>query len=87
VPPTVNITVKVFGRDRANLVFGWVFAGHQLGAATAAFGAGLSRTVLATYLPAFIVAGALCIVAAGLTLRLTPLSGAPSSRAPLRASA
>jgi sugar phosphate permease len=87
VPPTVNITVKVFGRDKANLVFGWVFAGHQLGAATAAFGAGLSRTVLATYLPAFIVAGALCIVAAGLTLRLTPLSGAPSSRAPLRASA
>jgi sugar phosphate permease len=73
VPPTVNITVKVFGRDKANLVFGWVFAGHQLGAATAALGAGLSRTVLATYLPAFIVAGVLCVIAAGLTLRLTPL--------------
>jgi sugar phosphate permease len=73
VPPTVNITVKVFGRDKANLVFGWVFAGHQLGAATAALGAGLSRTELATYLPAFMVAGLLCIVAAGLTLRLTPL--------------
>jgi sugar phosphate permease len=87
VPPTVNITVKVFGRDKANLVFGWVFAGHQLGAATAALGAGLARTVLATYLPAFIVAGTLCIVAAGLTLRLTTSSGAPSSRAPLRASA
>ena len=73
VPPTVNITVKVFGRDKANLVFGWVFAGHQLGAATAALGAGLSRTVLATYLPAFMVAGVLCVIAAGLTLRLTPL--------------
>jgi hypothetical protein len=33
VPPTVNITVKVFGLDKSNLVFGWVFAGHQLGAA------------------------------------------------------
>src|SRR5262245_60595286 len=44
--------------------FGWVFAGHQLGAATAAFGAGLSRTLLDTYLPAFVIAGALCLVAA-----------------------
>jgi sugar phosphate permease len=73
VPPTVNITIKVFGRDKANLVFGWIFAGHQLGAATAAFGAGLARTELATYIPAFVAAGLLCIVAAGLTLRLAPL--------------
>jgi sugar phosphate permease len=77
VPPTVSITVKTFGRERANLVFGWVFAGHQLGAATAAFGAGLSRTVLATYLPAFFAAGALCLLAAGLALMLgRPGSGA-----------
>jgi sugar phosphate permease len=87
VPPTVNISVKVFGRDKANLVFGWVFAGHQLGAATAALGAGLSRTELATYLPAFMVAGLLCIVAAGLTLLLTPSRGAPTHGAPLRRSA
>jgi MFS family permease len=77
VPPTVNITVKVFGRDKANLVFGWVFAGHQMGAATAAFGAGLTRTEFATYLPAFMAAGFLCIVAAGLTLRLTPSAATP----------
>jgi hypothetical protein len=51
-------------------VFGWIFAGHQLGAATAAFGAGLSLTVLASYLPAFFVAGALCIVAALITLAI-----------------
>ena len=41
------------------------------GAATAAFGAGLSRTMLATYLPAFFTAGALCIVAALLTLLIS----------------
>jgi MFS family permease len=70
VPPTVKITAANFGRERANLVFGWVFAGHQLGAATAAFGAGLSRTVLATYLPAFFVAGALCIIAAVLAVTI-----------------
>ncbi len=46
VPPTVKLTVARFGRERANLVFGWIFAGHQLGAATAAFGAGVSRTAL-----------------------------------------
>ena len=72
VPPTVNITVRTFGRDRANLVFGWIFAGHQLGAAAVALGAGVARTELATYLPAFLTAGALCIAAAGLTLWLAP---------------
>jgi predicted MFS family arabinose efflux permease len=57
VPPTVKLTAANFGRERANLVFGWVFAGHQIGAARAAFLAGLSRTMLATYLPAFFVSG------------------------------
>lgn len=70
VPPTVAITLKQFGREKGNLVFGWVFAAHQLGAATAALGAGLSRTELATYLPAFLVAGSLCVIASGLSLRL-----------------
>ena len=46
VPPTVRLTAQRFGPERANLVFGWIFAGHQLGAGVAAFGAGLSRTVL-----------------------------------------
>ncbi|MBA1242400.1 MFS transporter [Pseudomonas japonica] len=64
VPPTVKLIAERFGRERAGLVFGWVFAAHQLGAASAAYGAGLSRTLLASYLPAFYVAGALCLVAA-----------------------
>jgi len=70
VPPTVKLTVARFGRERANLVFGWVFAGHQLGAATAAVGAGLSRTALLSYLPAFFAAGLLCLIAAALVLTL-----------------
>src|SRR3954465_10818553 len=64
VPPTVRLTAQRFGPERANLVFGWIFAGHQLGAGVAAFGAGLSRTALSTYLPAFFVAGVLCVAAA-----------------------
>ena len=47
VPPTVRLTAQRFGPERANLVFGWIFAGHQLGAGVAAFGAGLSRTAAA----------------------------------------
>lgn len=64
VPPTVKLTAERFGDGKANIVFGWIFAGHQLGSATAAYGAGLSRTIYLSYLPAFFVAGLLCIIAA-----------------------
>jgi MFS family permease len=84
VPPTVKLVSARFGRERTNLVFGWVFAGHQLGAASAAFGAGFSRTVFATYLPAFFVAGGLCLIAAAIVLtlnRLKPSVAVPSPAA------
>jgi sugar phosphate permease len=71
VPPTVRLTAQRFGAERANLVFGWIFTGHQLGAAFAAFGAGLSRTMLASYLPAFFIAGALCVVASLIVLAIS----------------
>ncbi|WP_019644257.1 MFS transporter [Novispirillum itersonii] len=67
VPPTVKLTAERFG-DRANLVFGWVFAGHQAGAAFAAWGAGFSRTAYQTYLPAFFFAGVLCVLAAAVLI-------------------
>jgi MFS family permease len=70
VPPTVRLTAQRFGPERANLVFGWIFAGHQLGAGFAAFGAGLSRTLLLSYLPAFFAAGALCIIASLIVLAI-----------------
>ncbi len=71
VPPTVRLTAQRFGAERANLVFGWIFAGHQIGAGAAAFAAGLSRTLLASYLPAFFAAGALCIIAALIALGIS----------------
>jgi predicted MFS family arabinose efflux permease len=64
VPPTVRLAAQHFGRERAPLIFGWIFTAHQLGAAAAAFGGGLSRDVLASYLPAFFASGAACILAA-----------------------
>ena len=71
VPPTVRLTAQRFGAERANLVFGWIFAGHQIGAGLAAFAAGLSRTLLASYLPAFFVSGALCVVAALIAIAIS----------------
>jgi MFS family permease len=64
VPPTVRLASTVFGRERAPMVFGWVFTGHQLGAATAAAVGGLVRDGTGSYLPAFFGAGAMCLVAA-----------------------
>ncbi len=68
VPPTVKLAGAAFGREKAPIVFGWVFTAHQLGAALAAGLGGLSRDVLASYLPAFYLAGAACLVAAVLAL-------------------
>ncbi|WP_354683764.1 MFS transporter [Cupriavidus necator] len=71
VPPTVKLAATAFGRERAPMVFGWIFAAHQIGAAVAAFGAGMSRTLLLTYTPALYAAGAACMVAALLALAVS----------------
>lgn len=71
VPPTVALTADEFGRERVGLVFGWIFAAHQLGAGVAAFGAGLSETLLGTYTPAFVTAAILGLVGSALSLRIT----------------
>ncbi len=62
-PPTVRLATQTFGKEKAAVAFGWIFAAHQLGAATAAFGAGLTRSEWSTYVPAFMVAGAACLLA------------------------
>jgi sugar phosphate permease len=64
VPPTVRLTGEIFGRERAGIVFGWIVAAHQLGAAFAAYGAGWLRTTTGAYTMAFMAAGALCLGAA-----------------------
>jgi predicted MFS family arabinose efflux permease len=68
VPPTVRLANEAFGETDAPVVYGWIAAGHQLGAASAAFFAGIMRTVEGRYLEAFVIAGATGLVAAGLSL-------------------
>jgi predicted MFS family arabinose efflux permease len=70
VPPTVNLTTAAFGKERSAVVYGWIFAAHQAGAATAAFGAGALRTELGNYLIAFTFAGLLCLLAAATVLQI-----------------
>ena len=64
VPPTVKLTAARFGPQTANMTFGWIFAGHQIGAASAAYVAGVMRTDLHTYMSTLQLAGALCMMAA-----------------------
>jgi len=64
VPPTIKLAGQAFGPQKAGMLFGWIFAGHQLGGAVAAYGAGLSRTLLLTYTPALFAAGTACVLAA-----------------------
>src|SRR6478735_2116931 len=70
VPPTVALAGKEFGNAKGPLVFGWVFTAHQIGAAFAAFAAGLSRTIMGDYVFVFNAAAMLCMVAALAALRI-----------------
>jgi predicted MFS family arabinose efflux permease len=69
VPPTVTLCREYFGESGA-VVFGWVFASHQFGAAAAATAAGLVRDQLGAYTWAWYGAGALAIFASVLSLML-----------------
>ncbi|MGE0726282.1 MAG: MFS transporter [Alphaproteobacteria bacterium] len=66
VPPTVRLTGQRFGPAKGPVLFGWIFAAHQLGSAVAAYGSGLTRDLMLTYLPAFVAAGVACLIAAAL---------------------
>ena len=63
VPPTVKLSGQFFGTINGPIVFGWIFGAHQLGSAVAAYGSGLSRDILSTYVPAFLLAGLACFIA------------------------
>jgi predicted MFS family arabinose efflux permease len=70
VPPTLRLTNEAFGDAAAPMVFGWIVAGHQIGAASAAMFAGSLRTLQGNYIQAFSIAGALGVVAGMLALSI-----------------
>jgi len=76
VPPTVRLATEAFGDRDGPIVFGWIAAGHQLGAATAAIGAGVLRAQQGQYLEAFIIAGVAGLAAAAASLMVRRSVGA-----------
>jgi predicted MFS family arabinose efflux permease len=70
VPPTVGLASDLFGKRSGPILFGWIFFGHQVGAALAAYGGGLLRVWFGTYQVAFTTAGLLALGAAVLILTM-----------------
>ena len=63
VPPTVKLASKYFGVINGPVLFGWIFAAHQMGSALAASSAGWSRDTILSYAPSFVAAGFLSMLA------------------------
>ncbi|NML50189.1 MFS transporter [Streptomyces sp. R302] len=67
VPPTIALCREHYGEDSA-IVFGWVLASHQIGAAVIAFAGGVARDVFGSYDVVWYASGALCAAAALMAL-------------------
>ena len=70
VPPTIALAADIFGRRNVGIVYGWIFASHMIGAAAAAFLAGLTRDVLGDYGVAIVIAGFMAILAGVVALSI-----------------
>jgi cadmium resistance protein CadD (predicted permease) len=70
VPPTVVLCRTILGPERGTMVYGWVFAGHQIGGSVAALGAALLRTKFGDYAPAFYISGLFCVITCYFVLQI-----------------
>jgi predicted MFS family arabinose efflux permease len=76
VPPTVNLTARLYGRAHMGTIYGWIFCSHMIGAALAAFLGGAVHDVLGDYTSMFLSAGLLGFIAAAMALRVS-VTGRP----------
>jgi MFS family permease len=72
VPPTVKLATAAFGRASIGRIFGWIFFAHMVGAGLAAYGGGFFHDLLGDYHLMFISAAVLGLIAAGLSLGISP---------------
>ena len=70
VPPTLMLCRTILGPDRGTVIYGWVFAAHQIGGSIAALGAAIVRVKFGDYAAAFYVSGALCIITSYFVLQI-----------------
>ncbi len=82
VPPTVALVADAFGRQNVGIVYGWVYAAHQFGAAVAAFVAGVVREHVGDYTAAFVAAGWIAIIAGFAALAIRRRTPVPPTSAP-----
>ena len=75
VPPTANLTARIFGRASLGTIYGWIFFSHMVGAALAAYLGGFFHQVIGDYHLMFVSAALLGFVAAGLALRIQAPTG------------
>jgi MFS family permease len=71
VPPTVLLCRQILGPERATVVYGWVFAAHQIGGSAAALGAAIFHTKFGDYAYAFYLSGLLCLVTSYFVLKIS----------------
>ena len=71
VPPTVLLCRQVLTPEKGAIIYGWVFAAHQVGGAIAAFGAAVLRIKFGDYAAAFYVTGIMCVVTSYFVLQIT----------------
>ena len=71
VPPTIMLCRNVLGVERGAIVYGWVFAAHQIGASIAAYGAALLRVQFGNYSLAFYIAGVACVITSYFVLQIS----------------
>ena len=60
VPPTIELTRQRFGIQKSAMIYGWIFAAHQVGAGIAAYSGGVIYNVFGSYTWAFLLAGGFC---------------------------
>lgn len=70
VAPVIAITSDTFGKRSVGSIYGWIFLSHQVGAALAATGAGAIRVWMGQYNYAFLLGGAMAMIAACLALSI-----------------
>lgn len=71
VPPTVMLCRQVLGPEKGAIIYGWVFAAHQVGGSIAAFGAAVLRIKFGDYAAAFYITGILCLITSYFVLQIT----------------
>lgn len=70
VPPTIMLCRTILGPERGTVIYGWVFAAHQIGGSIAALGAAVLRVKLGDYALSFYISGALCLITSYFVLQI-----------------